>query len=139
MTTRSMTCSCRLDSSRRARTRHTASSGTTRASGIGWRGSEGARSWSQKPSAWWTSASPCSPASPETTGSATSYLCWPKTLQFLGQLALPELIGSIGTWLPNASASFLRGWVVELITILMTFYLLFYFLTEVYRQMDLPL
>ena len=50
--------------------------------------------------------------------------------QFLDQLALPELIGSIGTWLTNASASFLRGWVMELITILMTFYLLFYFLRD---------
>src|SRR5215216_5144967 len=50
------------------------------ASGIGWRGSGGARSSSRRPSAWWTSASPCSLASPETTGSATSYLCWPNTL-----------------------------------------------------------
>ena len=40
--------------------------------------SAGARSWSRRPSAWWTSALPCSPASLETTGSATSYLCWPK-------------------------------------------------------------
>src|SRR5829696_628544 len=58
-----MTCSCLLGSSRRARTRRTASSGTTPASGIGWRGSGGARLWSRRPSAWWTSASPCSPAS----------------------------------------------------------------------------
>src|SRR3954467_7627945 len=36
--------------------------------------------WSRRPSVWWTSASPCSPASPETAGSATSYLCQPKTL-----------------------------------------------------------
>src|SRR5215207_7653078 len=57
-----------------------ASSGTTRVSGLGWRGSGGAPSWSQKPSAWWTSASPCSPAAPETSGSATCYLCRPKTL-----------------------------------------------------------
>jgi hypothetical protein len=80
-----MTCSCLLGSSRRARTRRTASSGTTLASGIGWRGSGGARLWSRRPSAWWTSASPCSPASLATTGSATCcpcYLCTPKTLWF---------------------------------------------------------
>src|SRR4051794_16613079 len=79
-----MTCSCRSDSSIRAKTRRMASSGTTRASGIGWRGSGGARSWSRRPSAWWTSASPCSLASPETTGSPTSYLCWPNTLHKRG-------------------------------------------------------
>src|SRR3954447_21622963 len=56
-------------------------SGTTRASGIGWRGSEDAPSWSRRPSVWWTSASPCSPASLETTGLPTSYLCSPKTLR----------------------------------------------------------
>src|SRR6185437_15777170 len=54
--------------------------GTKRVSGIGWPASGGARSWSRRPSAWWTSASPCSPASQETTGSPTSYLCSPKTL-----------------------------------------------------------
>src|SRR3954471_16685974 len=75
-----MTCSCRSDSSTRARRRRMASSGTTPASAIGWPGSGGARSWSRRPSAWWTSASPCSLASPETTGSPTSYLCWPNTL-----------------------------------------------------------
>src|SRR3954453_23712925 len=70
----------------RARTRPTASSGTTPASGIGWRGSGGAPSWSRRPSGWWTSASPCSPASPGTTGSPTSYLCSPKTLGYLGHV-----------------------------------------------------
>jgi hypothetical protein len=43
--------------------------------GTGWRGSVGARSWSRRPYAWWTSASPCSPASLATAGSATCYLC----------------------------------------------------------------
>src|SRR5947199_10632192 len=76
-----MTCSCRLDSSIRARTKPTASSGTTRVSDIGSPASGGAPSWSQRPSGWWTSALPCSPASLETTGSPTSYLCSPKTLQ----------------------------------------------------------
>src|SRR3954463_16244434 len=76
-----MACSCRLDSSIRARTRRTASSGTTPASGIGSPGSGGAPSWSRRPSAWWTSASPCSPASLAIIGSAISYLCSPKTLR----------------------------------------------------------
>src|SRR3954447_8486935 len=75
-----MMCSCRSDSSIRAKTRRMASSGTTPASGIGWPGSGGARLWSRRPSAWWTSVSPCSLALPETTRSATSYLCFPKIL-----------------------------------------------------------
>src|SRR5215216_3127137 len=58
-----------LDSCTRARMRHMASNGTTPASGIGWRASEGAPSWSQKPREWWTSASPCSPASLAIIGS----------------------------------------------------------------------
>src|SRR3954454_19462313 len=74
-TTPSMACCCRSGNSIRARRRHMASNGTTPASGIGWRASEGAPSWSQRPSGWLTSASPCSPASPETTRSTTSYLC----------------------------------------------------------------
>src|SRR5215213_6540020 len=45
-----------------------------------WRASGGARSWSQKPRGWWTSASPCSPASLAIIGSAIPYLCWPNTL-----------------------------------------------------------
>src|SRR5215213_7576529 len=77
---RFMTRSCRLGSAMPARMRHTASSGTTPASDIGWPASGDAPSWSRRPSVWWTSASPCSPASPETTGSTTSYLCSPKTL-----------------------------------------------------------
>src|SRR3954467_3899819 len=75
-----MACSCQSGSSTRPRRRPTAARGTTPASGIGWRGSEDAPSWSRRPSVWWTSASPCSPALLETTGSPTSYLCSPKTL-----------------------------------------------------------
>ena len=78
--TPSTTCSCRSGSSTPARTRPTASSATTPGSGTGWPASAAAPSWSRRPSAWWTSASRCSPASPETAGSANSYLCWPKTL-----------------------------------------------------------
>src|SRR4051794_39832718 len=81
MITPSTTCSYLSGSSIRARTRPMASSGTMRASGIGWRGSGGVRLWSRRPNAWWTSASPCSPASLAITGSVTSYLCSPKTLE----------------------------------------------------------
>src|SRR3954449_10515640 len=73
--TPSTACSCRSDSSTRARTRRMGLSGTTRASGIGSPGFGGAPSWSRRPSGWWTSASPCSPALLETTGSPTSSLC----------------------------------------------------------------
>src|SRR4051812_34111850 len=76
-----MPCSCQSGSSIRVKTRRMASSGTTPASGIGSPGSGGARSWSRRPSGWSTSASPCSLASLETTGSPTSSLCWPKTLR----------------------------------------------------------
>src|SRR5918997_1882925 len=79
MTMLSMTC-CRWGNATRARTRLTASSGTTPASGIGSPASDGVRSWAQRPRAWGTSVWPCSPGLPETTGSATSYLCSPKTL-----------------------------------------------------------
>jgi predicted PurR-regulated permease PerM len=50
--------------------------------------------------------------------------------QLLDRFDLPELIGSIGTWLTSASASLVRGWLVEIVTLLMTFYLLFYFLRD---------
>src|SRR3954453_8111365 len=90
-----MACSCPSGSSIRARRKRMASSGTTRVSGIGWRGSGGARSWSRRPSGWWTSASPCSPASLAITGSGTSYLCLPKTLSTLGASILHIAPGAV--------------------------------------------
>src|SRR5215213_6751232 len=101
-----MTYSCRSGSSIRARTRHTASSGTTPASDIGSPASGGAPSWSRRPSAWWTSASPCSPASLETTGSPTSYLCYPKTLFAVSTIAAVKLIRHVG----KPGALHLDGW-----------------------------
>src|SRR5919202_1004713 len=74
-----------------ARTRPTASSATTPASGTGWPPSAAARSWSRRPGAWWMSALPSSPASPEMTGSPTLYLCCPKTLHKQAQAAGQEL------------------------------------------------
>src|SRR3954454_18297627 len=98
-----MACSCRSDSCTRARRRRMGLSGTTRASGIGWRGSEDAPAWSRRPSAWWTSASPCSPASLETTGSPASYLCSPKTL--IGEDSTPALVASDRLRAPNLDLS----------------------------------
>src|SRR3954468_3211941 len=63
-----------------ARTKSTASSATTPVSDTGWPASDVAPSWSRKPSAWWTSVSRSSLALPGTAGSATYYLCEPKTL-----------------------------------------------------------
>ena len=71
---------------------------TTRVSGTGWRASAGARSWSRRPSTWWTSVSRSSPASPETTESAISYLCRAETLRRrLTTVAERLLYGSEGT------------------------------------------
>lgn len=53
----------------------TASSATTRVSGTGSSASGAAPSWFRRPSAWWTSASRCLPASLGTAGSVISCLC----------------------------------------------------------------
>jgi predicted PurR-regulated permease PerM len=50
--------------------------------------------------------------------------------QLLDRLELPELLGRIGTWLTNESTSLVRGWLWEIVTLLMTFYVLFYFLRD---------
>src|SRR3954471_22069986 len=67
-----------------ARTKPTASSAITPVSGTGSPASDAAPLWSRRPSAWWTSALPCSPASPGTAGPALCDLCSPKTLQQAG-------------------------------------------------------
>jgi len=46
------------------------------------------------------------------------------------QLDLPGTAGNLASWLTNTSASLVRGSVVELIGVLVTFYLLFYFLRD---------
>src|SRR5512139_151471 len=50
--------------------------------------------------------------------------------QGIDQLDLPGTIGKVASWLAASSASLLRGWVLELLTVLLTFYLLFYFLRD---------
>lgn len=46
------------------------------------------------------------------------------------QFDLPGIIKNASTWLTNAAASFVRGSVLQLIGVVLTFYLLFYFLRD---------
>ena len=46
------------------------------------------------------------------------------------RIDLPGTISTLAAWLTNATASFVRGSVVQVIEILLTFYLLFYFLRD---------
>jgi predicted PurR-regulated permease PerM len=50
--------------------------------------------------------------------------------QWLDQVDLPAAFGNVATWLTSTSASLVRDWVLQLITVLLTFYLLFYFLRD---------
>ncbi len=56
--------------------------------------------------------------------------------QWIDQLNLPGAIGNVASWLATSSASLLRGWVLELLTVLLTFYLLFYFLRDRSAALD---
>jgi predicted PurR-regulated permease PerM len=47
-----------------------------------------------------------------------------------GQIDLPGTISTIAAWLTNAIAAFVRGSVIQAISVLLTFYLLFYFLRD---------
>lgn len=46
------------------------------------------------------------------------------------QIHLPAMTGNLATWLGNVGATFARGSVAEVIEIVLTFYLLFYFLRD---------
>jgi predicted PurR-regulated permease PerM len=46
------------------------------------------------------------------------------------QINLPAIFGNVASWLTNTGASFVRGSVVQLAGLLLTFYLLFYFLRD---------
>jgi predicted PurR-regulated permease PerM len=46
------------------------------------------------------------------------------------QINLPAIFGNVASWLTNAGASFVRGSVVQLVGVLLTFYLLFYLLRD---------
>jgi predicted PurR-regulated permease PerM len=53
-----------------------------------------------------------------------------KLVQLIDQLNLPAVIGNVAAWLTSTSASLVRKWVLQLITAVLTFYLLFYFLRD---------
>ena len=53
-----------------------------------------------------------------------------KLVQLIDQLNLPAVIGNVTAWLTATSASLVREWVLQLITAVLTFYLLFYFLRD---------
>ena len=46
------------------------------------------------------------------------------------QIDLPAMLASLATWLSNVGASFVRGSVLQVIEVVLTFYLLFYFLRD---------
>ena len=54
----------------------------------------------------------------------------PITRRITQQIDLPGTISTVAAWLTNAAASFVRGSVVQAIDVLLTFYLLFYFLRD---------
>lgn len=51
-------------------------------------------------------------------------------VEWIDQINLPDIIGTVASWLATASASLLRGGLLQLITVLLTFYLLFFFLRD---------
>lgn len=52
------------------------------------------------------------------------------------QIDLSETVGTLGTWLTTTATSFLRGSVMQLTGLLLTFYLLFYFLRDRHLALD---
>jgi predicted PurR-regulated permease PerM len=50
--------------------------------------------------------------------------------QWIKQMDLPGAIGNVASWLASTSASFVRDWFWQLVTVVLTFYLLFYFLRD---------
>ena len=54
----------------------------------------------------------------------------PLAHQIEQQIDLPGIISTIATWLTNAIASFVKGSVMQVVDVLLTFYLLFYFLRD---------
>jgi predicted PurR-regulated permease PerM len=46
------------------------------------------------------------------------------------QIDLPAIFGNVASWLTNTGASFVQGSIVQLLGVVLTFYLLFYFLRD---------
>ena len=51
-------------------------------------------------------------------------------VEWIDQINLPDAIGNVASWLATASASLVRGGLLQLVTVLLTFYLLFFFLRD---------
>jgi predicted PurR-regulated permease PerM len=51
-------------------------------------------------------------------------------VEWIDQINLPDTIGNVASWLATASASLVRGGLLQLVTVLLTFYLLFFFLRD---------
>ena len=51
-------------------------------------------------------------------------------VEWIDQINLPDVIGTVASWLATASASLVRGGLLQLVTVLLTFYLLFFFLRD---------
>jgi predicted PurR-regulated permease PerM len=51
-------------------------------------------------------------------------------LPWIEELDLPGAIGAAASWTAAKAASFIRSWILQLITIALTFYFLFYFLRD---------
>jgi predicted PurR-regulated permease PerM len=56
--------------------------------------------------------------------------------RWIDQVDLPGAIGNVASWLATTSAPVLRGGVRELLTVFLTFYLLFYFLRDRKTALD---
>lgn len=52
-------------------------------------------------------------------------------------LDLPSMLGSVTTWLSNVGATFVRGSVLQVAEVALTFYLLFYFLRDRHAMKDM--
>jgi predicted PurR-regulated permease PerM len=51
-------------------------------------------------------------------------------LEWIDQINLPDVIGTVASLLATTSASLVRGGLMQLVTVLLTFYLLFFFLRD---------
>jgi predicted PurR-regulated permease PerM len=59
-----------------------------------------------------------------------SHAALARFLPSVDELDLPGAIGAAASWIATKTAALIHGWILQLITILLTFYLLFYFLRD---------
>jgi predicted PurR-regulated permease PerM len=56
--------------------------------------------------------------------------------EWIDQADLPGVLNNVASWLATASTSLVRGGILQMVTLLLTFYLLFYFLRDRYTIID---